>query len=95
MKLRKHSTHEFCVTNTLGLGDDCLHKIPRFGFVRFLSKKLTPFEIFPGPFTASRSKFFVLFQPFTASRLKQFFSRSNEIRSVSTSRCLARDQNLP
>ena len=36
MKFRKNSTHEFCVTNALGLGADCLHKVPRF--VRFLSK---------------------------------------------------------
>ena len=40
MKFRKHSTHEFCVTNTLGLADHCLHTVPRFGFVRFLSKNL-------------------------------------------------------
>ena len=38
MKFRKNSTHEFCVTNALGLGADCLHKVPVFGFVRFLSE---------------------------------------------------------
>ena len=38
MKFRKHSTHEFCVTNALRLEADCLHKVPRFGFVRFLSE---------------------------------------------------------
>ena len=38
MKFRKNSTHEFCVTNTLGLGTDCLPKVPLFGFVPFLSE---------------------------------------------------------
>ena len=38
MKFRKNSTHEFCVTNALGLGADCLHKVPLFGFVCFLSE---------------------------------------------------------
>ena len=38
MKFRKHSTHEFCVTNTLGLEADCLHKVRLFGFVFFLSE---------------------------------------------------------
>ena len=38
MKFRKNSTHEFCVTNTLGLETDCLPKVPLFGFVRFLSE---------------------------------------------------------
>ena len=38
MKFRKNSTHEFCVTNALGLGGGCLHKVPLFGFVRFLSE---------------------------------------------------------
>ena len=38
MKFRKHSTHEFCVTNALGLKGDCLRKVPLFGFVRFLSQ---------------------------------------------------------
>ena len=38
MKFRKNSTHEFCVTNALGLGAGCLHKVPLFGFVRFLSE---------------------------------------------------------
>ena len=38
MKFRKNSTHEFYVTDTLGLGADCLHKVPLFGFVRFLSE---------------------------------------------------------
>ena len=38
MKFRKNSTHEFCVTNALGLGADCFHKVPLFGLVRFLSE---------------------------------------------------------
>ena len=38
MKFRKNFTHEFCVTNALGLGADRLHKVPLFGFVRFLSE---------------------------------------------------------
>ena len=38
MKFRKNSTHELCVNDALGLGADCLHKVPLFGFVRFLSE---------------------------------------------------------
>ena len=38
MKFRKNSTHELCVNNALGLRADCLHKVPLFGFVRFLSE---------------------------------------------------------
>ena len=38
MKFRKNSTPELCVNNALGLGADCLHKVPLFGFVRFLSE---------------------------------------------------------
>ena len=38
MKFRKNSSHEFCVTNAPGLSTDCLHKVPLFGFVRFLSE---------------------------------------------------------
>ena len=34
----KNSSHKVCVTNALGLGADCLHKVPRFGFVHFLSE---------------------------------------------------------
>ena len=45
MKFRKNSTHEFCVTNALGLGADCLHKVPLFGFVRFLSENSLHFSI--------------------------------------------------
>ena len=52
MKFRKNSTHEFCVTNALGLGAYCLHKVPLFVFVRFLSENFSiavhsqPFEFF-------------------------------------------------
>ena len=38
MKFRKNSTHEFCMINALGLGTDCLHKVPLLGFGRFLSE---------------------------------------------------------
>ena len=30
MEFRKNSTHEFCATNALELGADCLHKVPFF-----------------------------------------------------------------
>ena len=46
MKFRKNSTHEFCVTNALGLGVDCLHKVSLFGFVRFLSENSLHSKIF-------------------------------------------------
>ena len=46
MKFRKHSTHEFCVTNALGLEADCLHKVPLFGFVRFLSENSLHLKFF-------------------------------------------------
>ena len=72
MKFRKNSTHEFCVTNgpnALGLGADCLHKVPSFGFVHFLSKNLLHSRFFIAvhsqPF-----EIFVLFQPLTANRSK-------------------------
>ena len=38
IKFRKNSTHEFCMTNALGLGADCLHKMTHFGFVHFPSE---------------------------------------------------------
>ena len=56
MKFRKLSTHEFCVTNALGLEADCLHKVPLFGFFSLSVRKRTPFKIFPWPFTASHLK---------------------------------------
>ena len=46
MKFRKNSIHEFCMTNVLGLGADCLHKVPLFGFVRFLSENLLHLKFF-------------------------------------------------
>ena len=79
MKLRKNSTREFCVTRAPRLGAVRLHKMTHFGFVRF--QKTHSIENFS---IAVHSK------PF-----KIILIRSNEIRSVGTSRCLARDQNLP
>ena len=40
MKFRKNSTHELCVNNALGLGADCLHKVPLFiSLIRMRSKR--------------------------------------------------------
>ena len=66
MKLRQNFNHEFCVTNALRLGADCLHKVTYFGFIRFLSENSLhskfsiavysqPFEIFV-PFSAVHNK---------------------------------------
>ena len=57
MKFRKNSTHEFCVTNVLGLEADCLHKVPLSVLFAFCQKTHSirnfsiavhsqPFEIF-------------------------------------------------
>ena len=46
MKFRMHSTHEFFVTNAPELEADCLHKVPLFGFVRFLSENSLHWKFF-------------------------------------------------
>ena len=68
--LEKLNCIEFCVTNALGLGADCLHEVPIFGFVNFLSENSLHLKFF---FIAVHSQLlesFVLFQLFTASHSK-------------------------
>ena len=60
MKFRKNYTHEFCVTNALGLGADCLHKVPLFGFVAFCRKTHSIPDLSIAV-RASRSKFLLCF----------------------------------
>ena len=74
-------------TNALGLRADCLHKVPLFGFVRFLSENSLHSKFFH-----SRSQPAVRNFCSVSAVHSEPFSRLNEIRSVSTSRCLARDQ---
>ena len=67
MKFRKISTHEFCVTDALGLVADCLHREPHFGFVRFLSQN------------SLHSKFFHSRSQPAARNFCSFFSRSQRV----------------
>ena len=68
MKFRKNSTHEFCVTDALGLVADCLHKGPILVLFAFCHKThyiqnfsiavhSQPFEVFV-LFSAAHSELF-------------------------------------
>ena len=93
MKFRMISTHKFCVTDALGLVADCLHRGPHFGFVRFLSQNSLHSKFFHSCSQPAVQNFCSFFS--RSQRSKKFLSHLNEIRSVSTSGCLAGDQNLP